>query len=164
MAGYICQLVNRLIKRHLIVDRSITFVDYGAGLGRMTILAAMLPFRRTIGVELDQSLVSRARENIERVKGHLNCDARIYTADARQFRIPNAIASIYFNNPFTGSILQGVLDQAATLKSLPQVICNLPERSAFEDEIRAVDWLKPKTNFALSQRRKCLIFAREGES
>jgi hypothetical protein len=46
------------------------FVDYGAGLGRAVILAAMLPFKRVIGVELSPVLAERAREHVSQCKGN----------------------------------------------------------------------------------------------
>jgi predicted RNA methylase len=36
------------------------FLDYGAGLGRVLILAAMLPFKRVIAVELSPILAAKA--------------------------------------------------------------------------------------------------------
>jgi hypothetical protein len=42
----------RIIRRHIFVHGRSAFIDYGAGLGRVTILAALLPFSRVIGVEV----------------------------------------------------------------------------------------------------------------
>ena len=41
-----------------------TFVDVGAGMGRAMLLAAELPFRAVIGVELNPALVRIARRNL----------------------------------------------------------------------------------------------------
>src|SRR5215470_7329568 len=49
------------------------FLDYGAGLGRVLVLAAMLPFKRVIGVELSPVLAQRARENLSRCESRLRC-------------------------------------------------------------------------------------------
>src|ERR1700719_3166712 len=41
-----------------------TFVDIGAGKGRALLLAAELPFRKVIGVELSEELARIAQKNI----------------------------------------------------------------------------------------------------
>src|SRR5262249_44300208 len=88
------------------------FVDYGSGLGRMLILAATLPFRRVIGVEISTLLAERARENISRCRRKLRCkDVEVYIGDAATFEVPTDATTIYFNNPFAGKILANVLDK-----------------------------------------------------
>jgi len=44
--------------------RHTTFVDLGAGMGRVVLLAARRPFRAVIGVEISPALVEIARENL----------------------------------------------------------------------------------------------------
>jgi SAM-dependent methyltransferase len=149
----------RLIRPHIVVTPQSSFIDYGAGLGRVTILAATLPFARVIGVEFDPALALRGQTNIERAKS----SAKIICADAAAFDIPPNTSTLYICNSFTGSILSSVLTKVqASYEGNPrpiQLICNLPAESAFEPEIRRVDWLKLTHELALSDGRKCLIFA-----
>ena len=48
------------------------FLDYGAGLGRVLILAAMLPFKRVIGVELSPILAAKACDNLSNANARLS--------------------------------------------------------------------------------------------
>jgi predicted RNA methylase len=140
------------------------FVDYGAGLGRAVILAAMLPFKRVIGVELSQVLAERARENVCQCKGKLCCkDIDIVNADAATFEIPTDTTRIFFNNPFAGQILASVLERIQlSHKQQPRsirLVCNLPSECAFHDQICEADGFELQHQFQLAEGRKCLVFA-----
>jgi SAM-dependent methyltransferase len=147
----------RIIHPYIKLAPKSTFLDYGAGLGRVAILAARLPFARVIGIEFDPALAARGQNNIKRARS----SAEIICADATSFEIPNDTSTLYICNSFAGSILSAVLDRVqASYCENPrpmQLICNLPQESAFEPEIRRVDWLKLTHDIALD-RRKCLIF------
>jgi SAM-dependent methyltransferase len=153
----------RIIRRHIFVNGESAFIDYGAGLGRVTILAALLPFSRVIGVEVSPHLVRRAHDNIRNVRGLLRTRIEMVIADASTFEIPKDASTLFFHNPFAGSILSSVLENArrshCSHPRLLQIICNVPAQSAFENEITSVKCLKLKEDFLLSDRRKCLIFS-----
>src|SRR5262249_48743503 len=88
-----------------------TFIDDGAGLGRVLVLAAMLPFKRVVGVEISPLLASRARQNISQCRWKFRCEEiEILILDATTFEVPADATTFYFNNPFSGKILQKVLD------------------------------------------------------
>jgi SAM-dependent methyltransferase len=78
------------------------FVDVGAGKGRALLLAAELPFRKVIGVELNEELVRIARRNVTlcshatRSSGKI----RVLQQDALEFQWPHAPLLLYLNNPF----------------------------------------------------------------
>ena len=92
-----------------------TFVDLGAGMGRALLLAARLPFRQAIGVEISPALCEIARENLAKVSGtQLRCrDLRIVCADAATYRFPRGDLVVYLYNPFDGMVLAEVLDRLA---------------------------------------------------
>jgi SAM-dependent methyltransferase len=79
-----------------------TFVDVGAGKGRALLLAAELPFRKVIGVELNEDLARIAHQNVAlwsrmarpRIK------LRVMAQDAAEFRWPRSPLLVYLNNPF----------------------------------------------------------------
>jgi tRNA1(Val) A37 N6-methylase TrmN6 len=79
-----------------------TFVDVGAGKGRALLLAAELPFRKVIGVELNEDLAHIAQQNVAlwsrmaqpRIK------IRVMAQDAAEFRWPRSPLLVYLNNPF----------------------------------------------------------------
>ncbi len=88
------------------------FVDYGSGLGRVPLFAAMRPFKRVIGVELSKELHEQARRNAKAALPKLVCrDVEVVRADAREYPIPADATIFYFFMPFDESILAVVLDK-----------------------------------------------------
>jgi SAM-dependent methyltransferase len=150
-----------VIRRHITVSPQSAFIDYGAGLGRVTVLAARMPFTRVIGLELDEGLAERANANLRNARGMIAA-AQIVCRNAASFEVPPDATTFYFCNPFAGSVLFAVVDRIrdslTTHPRLTQLVCNLPESSAFEVEIKGVPWLCLRKTFALYERRKCLIF------
>jgi hypothetical protein len=87
-------------------------VDYGAGAGRVVLMAArLLPFRSIIGVELLPSLVALAEDNRRRCKSRLLCeDIDFVESDAIAYALPPEATKAFFFNPFAGPVLETVLD------------------------------------------------------
>jgi 16S rRNA G966 N2-methylase RsmD len=140
------------------------FIDYGAGLGRMLILAAMLPFKRVIGIEISPKLVERARDNISRCRGNLRCkDIQVLTVDAMAFELPTDATTIYFNNPFSGEVLATVLKKIKlSYGQRPRpikLVCNLPLQCAFRDQISKADGFELQQQVNLWNNRQCLVFS-----
>jgi hypothetical protein len=91
------------------------FVDYGAGKGRVVVLAAECPFRRVLGVEISPELSEIARANVQRAARRLRCrDVKIITADAADFGCPDDATVLYFFDPFAGVVLERVLEHVKT--------------------------------------------------
>jgi len=88
-----------------------TFVDLGAGMGRVVMLAARRPFRAVIGVEISPALVEIARENLATVRDPLRIarDVKIVGADAASYAFPRGDLVIFMYNPFRAPVLEGVL-------------------------------------------------------
>ena len=142
------------------------FLDYGAGMGRAMVLAAQHPFSRVLGVELSDELVNTAKRNLSNAKHHFhpNCrDVEIFCCDAMEFSIPADVSIVYLNNPFFGSILEKVFLKLHSFRNeAPNglvILCNLPENSAFEKQVRQVDWLCSEKEFTLPSGRLCMVFA-----
>ncbi len=79
-----------------------TFVDVGAGKGRALLLAAELPFRKVIGVELNEPLARIAQRNITLWNrlARPRAKIRVMHEDAAEFRWPRTPLLVYLNNPF----------------------------------------------------------------
>jgi SAM-dependent methyltransferase len=92
-----------------------TFVDVGAGKGRALLLAAELPFRNVIGVELDEPLARIAQKNITQWKRRVRPQAkiRIMHEDAAEFRWPRTPLLVYLNNPFDCALVEQLVSQIA---------------------------------------------------
>src|SRR5581483_2283882 len=145
-----------------------SFLDFGAGRGRVMIVAASHPFKRVLGVEISPDLAATPRQNISRAIPRLCCkDLEIFCADAAQFKVPPDATVIFFFNPFHGTILTRVLDNLrASLRERPRpltVICNLPplefaDQSQFEHQIQACSWLKLLKERSFGPESRWLIF------
>lgn len=85
-----------------------SFIDIGAGMGRAVLLAAELPFRQVIGVELHPSLARRARANAAQwVKaGRAHAPIRIVNADAIDFAFPPGPRLAFLFNPFGATVMR----------------------------------------------------------
>jgi SAM-dependent methyltransferase len=88
-----------------------SFVDAGAGMGRVAMLAAKRPFRRVVGVELSPALVEIARANLAGVHDLARAcsDVRFTAADAGGFTFPSGDLVVYLYNPFQAPVLERML-------------------------------------------------------
>ena len=88
-----------------------TFVDLGAGMGRVVMLAARRPYRAVVGVEISPALVEIARENIASLRDpeRVVRDPRIVRADAAQYAFPRGALVVFMYNPFRAPVLDTVL-------------------------------------------------------
>jgi SAM-dependent methyltransferase len=102
-----------------------TFVDVGAGKGRALLLASEMPFRRVIGVELNEGLARIAERNIaawsRTTKPHAKI--RVMHKDAADFRWPRSPLLVYLNNPFDCDLVEQIAAQiVAAAQSGPGLV------------------------------------------
>ncbi|HEV3154799.1 MAG TPA: class I SAM-dependent methyltransferase [Candidatus Baltobacteraceae bacterium] len=94
-----------------------TFVDVGAGMGRVVLLASLHPYKQIVGVEVSPALCATARDNVVRwrqKRADVACkDIRIVCRDATAFRFPPGDLVIYLYNPFGESTMQRLIDRLA---------------------------------------------------
>jgi SAM-dependent methyltransferase len=102
---------NALLDASPLAPERATFVDLGAGMGRVVLLAARRPFRAVIGVEISPALVEIARENLTTVRDpqRVARDVKIVGADALSYALPRGDLVIFLYNPFRAPILADVL-------------------------------------------------------
>lgn len=96
------------------------FVDFGAGKGRVVVMAARhYPFKKVIGVEIAPELSLIAQDNVDRNYRKLKCKkVEVITSDALQYEIPSDITIAFLFTPFTGSIFKDVITRiGSTLQS-----------------------------------------------
>ncbi|MBV8580791.1 MAG: class I SAM-dependent methyltransferase [Candidatus Eremiobacteraeota bacterium] len=107
-----------------------TFVDVGAGMGRVVLLAARRPFRAVIGIEISPALVEIAHENLAAVRrsGHAVFarpaarDVRIIRADAASYAFPRGDLVVYLYNPFHAPVLDQMLTNLRTSDEAREVV------------------------------------------
>jgi len=99
------EVCNELFSSLPIRHQDFTFIDVGAGKGRVLLVASGFPFKRLIGVEFARELVDLALENMERA----GCRAEVVHVDAAEYSFPLDNLIIYLYNPFGAEILRRVL-------------------------------------------------------
>jgi len=93
-----------------------TFVDVGAGMGRVVMLAARRPFRAVVGVELSPALAEIARENLAAANDPKRVvhDVRVVRADASAWTLPRGDLLLYLYNPFQAPVLERLLTRVGS--------------------------------------------------
>ena len=88
-----------------------SFVDIGAGMGRGLLIAARMPFREVIGVELHPALADIARKNIEKwlKTRRARCPMKIVCQDVTEFEFPSNPCVAYMFNPFGEPVLKTLI-------------------------------------------------------
>ena len=88
-----------------------SLVDLGAGMGRAMLLAAQMPFREVVGVELHPDLAAVAQRNIDtwRRRRRARCPMRIVRGDVTEFEFPANPCVAYLFNPFREPVLKALL-------------------------------------------------------
>jgi len=107
------ELLRRLKKSRpgwAIEDAS--FIDIGAGMGRAILLAAQMPFRQVVGVELNPTLARIARKNLTawRATGRALAPMKIICGDAIEFRLPAGPCLVFMFNPFGAPVMRRLLN------------------------------------------------------
>jgi len=80
-------------------------------MGRAMLVAARMPFREVIGVELNPVLAVTAQKNIDKwqLTGRARCPMRIVCQDATEFEFPANPCVAYMFNPFREPVLKSLI-------------------------------------------------------
>jgi SAM-dependent methyltransferase len=89
----------------------VSFIDVGAGMGRAMLLAARLPFRQVVGVELNPTLARIARKNLTvwRASGQAVAPMKLVCGDAVEFLLPHGPCLAFLFNPFGATVMRRLL-------------------------------------------------------
>lgn len=92
---------------------SYTFLDLGCGKGRAVLMAAELPFRAVVGVEINPELARVAESNVLAWKaaGKSRSAARIVCGDATEVEIPGGPCLLYLFNPFARPVVERLVER-----------------------------------------------------
>ncbi len=119
------------------------FIDYGSGLGRVVVLAAMQPYKRVMGVELSKQLHDDATANMARAKSRLICkNIELVNEDARAFTVPDDLTVAYFWSPFGSEILHKVLSNIH--QSVNRVPRNFRIIYVYANGMSCIDSIRPQ--------------------
>ena len=89
------------------------FVDYGAGRGRVLLMASHFPFDKVIGAEIAEELANDCRLNIAQYpRSLMKCrNVECEHMSALRLPVPEGETVFYLNNPFDRSMLERVIAQ-----------------------------------------------------
>jgi SAM-dependent methyltransferase len=104
------RVIRRLFREVPAQSFAGSFIDYGCGRGRMTVMAGSRPFTRVIGLELSEQLRSEALDNLRRSRVPRCCPVDVLGVDAAEFEVPDDVSAVYFYNPFGAVTMQAVLE------------------------------------------------------
>jgi SAM-dependent methyltransferase len=106
--------IKRALKR-LDPKSDDVFADLGCGKGQPVLIAASLPFRRVVGVEIVEQWAAVARQNVARAQRDLLCDdVRIEHVDALDWPVPDDLTVAYMFDPFYGTVFERVVARLVT--------------------------------------------------
>lgn len=117
--GYVgtpVSIAEHLVRKIADRARGFTFVDIGAGKGRILVLAARHPFARIVGVELADGLCEIARRNAAIVARRLPTAPPIDVvhADATTYELPSGPCVLFLYRPFVGDVAERVVQNIVT--------------------------------------------------
>jgi hypothetical protein len=117
-------LVRNILSRLNICYPEFTFIDFGAGKGRVLLVSSEFSFARVIGIEFSPELVRTARKNIDNYAGTRRM-APIETvcADVSTYELPPIPLVCYLYNPFQRPMMDRLAGRlCASSKAFPRDI------------------------------------------
>jgi SAM-dependent methyltransferase len=101
---------------------SYTFIDVGAGKGRGLLVASEFRFRKVVGIELNPSLATIARQNVAHwIRTHAEdptseplAPIQIVEGDALDFQLPSTPVLLFLFHPFEAPVLRQLLRRIET--------------------------------------------------
>jgi len=116
------------------------FVDFGAGRGRVLLLASHLNFARIVGVEFSEELHNDCEMNIAQYpRSLMKCrNVECVLQDAASFEFPDGPTIFYFFHPFDEKVMAEVLERIARSydrnpRRIYLVCVDMPDGRAIED-------------------------------
>jgi SAM-dependent methyltransferase len=102
--------VRALIRCLPLPPEELTFIDLGAGKGRVLLLASEFPFRRVLGVEFSPELAEIARTNVGTFRaGRTACeDITVVCAETVDYELPDEPTVVYIYNAFEPPVMHKV--------------------------------------------------------
>jgi SAM-dependent methyltransferase len=121
--------------------KDVSFVDIGGGMGRACLLAAQMPFRQVVGVELNPTLARIARKNMTawRASRRALAPMKMICGDAVEFRLPPGPCLVFMFNPFGAPVMRRLLkawsqDRNGRAGQLDLIYVNNEQEHALESE------------------------------
>ncbi len=109
--------LRRYVKKHLNGGQGHSVLDIGCGKGFILLFFSSLRFDKVSGIEYDKKLCDLARKNLR----HSGACARVYHADAADYKGYADYDTFYLYNPFDKTLLEQCLGRiTSSLKERPR--------------------------------------------
>ncbi len=121
-----------------------TFVDLGAGKGRVLLLASNYPFQQVIGVEFVPELQEIANRNISLYQpASRQCHkVECVLSDVRDFVFPSEPLVIFMWHPFVGPVFErAIANLEQSIEQYPREVYLVYLRPEFGHVLEASQWL-----------------------
>lgn len=137
----ICTNARCAVPERDVCSAEFAFIDFGAGKGRVLLLASSYNFKKIIGVEFTRELYEVMLDNIK--KYHSNTqrchDLQTLCQDATYFDIPKEKCVFFFFNPFkTRTLLDVATNVAQSYLASPRKMYILFYNPASENNVRDI--------------------------
>jgi hypothetical protein len=134
-----------------------TFIDLGAGKGRILLLASNFPFQRVVGVEFVPELQAIAERNISLYRPDTRqCDdVQCILSDVRDFSFPPVPLVIFMWHPFVGPVFESVMaNLEESLQNEPREVYLVYLKPEFDHLVERVSSLRKlwQSNFTMSEQ------------
>ncbi len=90
--------------------REYAFIDFGCGKGRMLLIAAALPFKKYVGIELRKEFYELALKNTRSDRRAASRNIECLNINAVDYEFPDEKLVVYFCNPFGEEVMRPVQD------------------------------------------------------
>lgn len=137
------------------------FLDFGSGMGRACIIAAMFPFHKIIGVEVCPKLNQIACANVSKALKKLKCkNIELIQVDAAEYNVPSEVNFVYFFNPFGRTTLNAVLDniRASLRISHRKITIIFKGPYVFEGIADNCSWLAKQAEYTKLTAQKYVVY------
>jgi len=134
------------IMQHIRISPADVFLDLGCGMGRVCCFAGLFPFRKSIGVDIDQRLCKMARENARSLRFRQS-EIEIIHDDALRidFEEPTVF---YLFNPFGEQSMRKFLDKVYdSLVLSPRPIQIVYYNPLYKELYEQLPWLAPTHSY-----------------
>lgn len=87
-------------------------MDLGSGKGKVLLIAGRLPYRRAIGVEIDENLARYSGRNVRQARSRLRTPlVETVNASVLDWPIPDEASVIFMFNPFIGRTFRSAVER-----------------------------------------------------
>jgi SAM-dependent methyltransferase len=146
--------INRILDS-LRIGPQDSFVDLGCGKGRVVFACALLRVKRITGVELDHALMTKARENLGRLRWAVTRNIGLVEGDASEYAFTDETVVFAFNPFGAKTMVQVLANVRRSLDALPRRLRVVYFNPVHADVFAMQSWLRLERE---SEKKMCQVW------